>query len=207
MPLLIIGAGGFAREALWLLEDAGRSHQVAGVVSPQLNEAFETFQWFSSDDAALSAFPSGTGFVVAIGNAQLRRKLLEKYVTHGWEPVTLIHPAASISRKAQIGIGSIICAGARVSTDTELGIGCVVNLNACIGHDSRLGNFCTLHPGSVVNGACSLGHFSELGTNAAVLPGVCVGESTIVGMGAMVIRDLPDAVVAAGVPAKIIRKL
>lgn len=205
-PILILGAGGFAREVLWLLEDLGLGNRVAGFVSDHTSLAIGSLKCFASDEEALLMFPRGTSFVAAVGDGMLRKTLFEKYFSRGWNPLTIVHPSASVSPRATIEKGSIICAGARVSSDTELGSGCVVNLNACIGHDSMLGDFCTLHPGSVVNGSCSMGTLSELGTNAALHPGVNIGESTIIGMGAMVIRDLPGGVVAVGTPAKIIRQ-
>ena len=46
-----------------------------------------------------------------------------------------------------------------------------------------------------------------LGGGAIVCPGVSIGENTVVGAGAVVTRDLPGGVVAAGVPARVIREL
>lgn len=51
----------------------------------------------------------------------------------------------------------------------------------------------------------SIGDGSWLGTNAVVLPGVTIGRHVAVGAGSVVTTDLPDGVVAAGVPARIIR--
>ena len=46
-----------------------------------------------------------------------------------------------------------------------------------------------------------------LGGGAIVCPGVTIGADTVVGAGAVVTRDLPPGVVAAGVPARVIREL
>jgi maltose O-acetyltransferase len=46
-----------------------------------------------------------------------------------------------------------------------------------------------------------------LGGGAIVCPGVSIGEDTVVGAGAVVTQDLPPGVVAAGVPARVIREL
>ena len=45
-----------------------------------------------------------------------------------------------------------------------------------------------------------------LGGGVIVCPGVTIGEDTVVGAGAVVTRDLPAGVVAAGVPARVIRE-
>jgi maltose O-acetyltransferase len=46
-----------------------------------------------------------------------------------------------------------------------------------------------------------------LGGGAIVCPGVSIGENTVVGAGAVVTRDLPVGVVAAGVPARVLREI
>ena len=46
-----------------------------------------------------------------------------------------------------------------------------------------------------------------LGARVTVLPGVTIGAGTVVGAGAVVVRDLPANVLAAGIPAKVIREL
>ena len=48
---------------------------------------------------------------------------------------------------------------------------------------------------------------SLIGVGAAVLPRVTIGNETVVGAGAIVARDLPDSVVASGVPARIRRSV
>ena len=45
-----------------------------------------------------------------------------------------------------------------------------------------------------------------LGTHVVVLPGVTIGDGAIVGAGAVVTKDIPCYSIAAGVPAKVIRK-
>ena len=46
-----------------------------------------------------------------------------------------------------------------------------------------------------------------LGGGAIVCPGVTIGKDTVVGAGAVVTRDLPAGVVAAGVPARVLREI
>ena len=46
-----------------------------------------------------------------------------------------------------------------------------------------------------------------IGANATILPGVTIGENSIVAAGAVVTKDVPDNVVVAGVPAKIVKTI
>lgn len=46
-----------------------------------------------------------------------------------------------------------------------------------------------------------------IGANATILPGVTIGENTIIAAGAVVSKDVPDNVIAGGIPAKIIKTI
>ena len=46
-----------------------------------------------------------------------------------------------------------------------------------------------------------------LGSGVIVCPGVTIGENTVVGVGAVVTRDLPGGVVAVGIPARVQREI
>ena len=48
---------------------------------------------------------------------------------------------------------------------------------------------------------------AKIGANATILPGVVIGENALVGAGAVVVKDVPDGVVVAGNPARIIRQI
>jgi acetyltransferase-like isoleucine patch superfamily enzyme len=52
----------------------------------------------------------------------------------------------------------------------------------------------------------SIGKNSWLGANVVVLPGVRIGQDCIIGAGAVVTRDVPDGLIAAGVPAEEVSK-
>jgi maltose O-acetyltransferase len=53
----------------------------------------------------------------------------------------------------------------------------------------------------------TIGHNVWLGGGVIVCPGVTIGEDTVVGAGAVVVKDLPARVVAVGNPARVIRHL
>lgn len=49
-----------------------------------------------------------------------------------------------------------------------------------------------------------VGENSFVGANSIIMPGVHIGKSCVIGAGSVVTKDIPDGVVAAGVPAKVI---
>ena len=62
---------------------------------------------------------------VAIGNANNRKKLMERYSNRHFP--TLIHPSAVIANSVVIGEGSVIMAGAVINPCANIGQGCIVN--------------------------------------------------------------------------------
>lgn len=62
------------------------------------------------------------------------------------------------------------------------------------------------------NGACfakkvKIGNNVWVGANVCINQGVTIGANTIIGSGSVVTKDIPDNVVAAGVPCRVIRKI
>ncbi|MNW56364.1 putative acetyltransferase EpsM [compost metagenome] len=56
-------------------------------------------------------------------------------------------------------------------------------------------------------GGVSVGSCAHVGIGVSLIPQIVVGGHTVVGAGACVVRDLPDYVVAVGIPAKVIKKI
>ena len=46
-----------------------------------------------------------------------------------------------------------------------------------------------------------------IGSNTTILPGITIGNNVVIGASSVVTKNIPDNVVAAGIPARIIRSL
>ena len=74
----------------------------------------------------------------------------------------------------------------------------------------QIGSHCSIYSVSTIDnkeGKVILKKNCKIGSHSVVMPGVSVGENSVVGACSFVNRDIPDNVVAAGVPAKVIRKI
>lgn len=89
-------------------------------------------------------------FIVAIGNPATRREFQEKYQSHGWIPIVLVHPSAYVAEDVRIGAGSVICANAVVETGSVIGVGGIVDIGVSIDHDCVIGDYCHLKAGSIL---------------------------------------------------------
>lgn len=142
------------------------------------------------------------GIIVAIGNNNVRCEKFQELSQAGARLVTLIHPAATVSRHSLIGLGSVVMAGAIVNASSAIGDGVILNTACSVDHDCSLGQFVHISPGAHLAGNVQIGDCSWVGIGATVRQGIKVGSQTVIGSGAAVVHDLPDGVTAVGVPAK-----
>lgn len=145
------------------------------------------------------------GVVVAIGNNRIRHARLLELRAAGACLVTLVHPAAIVSRYAAIGQGAVVFAGAVVNAEACIGQGAILNTGCSIDHDCVLGDAVHISPGARLAGGVQLGDLSWIGIGASVRQLVRIGERVMVGAGSAVVSDIPNDVTVAGVPAKRMR--
>ena len=147
------------------------------------------------------------GVALGVGDNFVRRGLGEKCMQWGVELITAVHPTAVVSRSARVGSGTVVMAQAAINADARIGRGVIVNTLSVIEHDVEIGDFASVSPNASMGGASRLGPLSHLCLGASAIPGVNIGSGAIVGAGAVVVRNIPDGVVAFGVPARIRRTL
>lgn len=119
--------------------------------------------------------------------------------------VTFVSPAASLPRGTGVGPGSILLAGVVVTADVVIGRHVVIMPNATLTHDNIVGDFVTIAAGVSLGGGVVLEAASYVGMNASIRQRVRVGRGATVGMGAAVLRDVPDGETWGGVPARALR--
>jgi len=200
-PLLIFAAGGHAKVVcdIALL----RGWDVAAFVTPA-PAGGEFFGRPILGEAAVLAGPPGNA-AIALGDCALRAALCEKLLAAGWKLPTLVHPSAVIAADAALGEGAVVAAGAILNPGVVVGRGCIVNTAAAIDHDCRLADFVHLCPGARLAGGVEVGEGAWIGIGATIVQNVRVGRRVTLGAGAVLLNDLPDGVVAYGVPAKVRR--
>jgi sugar O-acyltransferase (sialic acid O-acetyltransferase NeuD family) len=141
---------------------------------------------------------------VAVGDNGDRRQIQKELAHLGFESVCVVDPTAIVLSEVAIGRGTLVLDHSHVGVGSSLGEGCLVSVGTVVGHDCSLGDYVHLTPGVLLGGHVRVGEESFVGLGASVLPGVTVGQRVTVGAGTVVIRDLPDDVVVAGVPARIL---
>ena len=143
---------------------------------------------------------------LGVGDNASRHWIAESCAYWGAEILTVAHPRAAVSRVARVGRGSVVMANAAVNVDAVVGDGVIVNSGAVVEHDVEVGEYAHVAPNAAMGGGSSLGAFSHLGIGASVLACVHIGAHSVVGAGGVVVKNLPDEVVAIGIPARIHRQ-
>ena len=73
----------------------------------------------------------------------------------------------------------------------------------------QIGSHCSIYSISTIDnkkGRITLKKNCKVGSHSVVMPGVTIGKNTVVGAFSFVNKDIPDNVVAGGVPAKVIKQ-
>lgn len=205
--IVIVGAGGHGR----VVADAVMDLQSANVcflddLYPGLTQV-DGHSVIGSADALRQrdAWGDDDGFVVAIGSAQKRLALVEQVRVSGLRLVSVVHPRATVSRKAELGAGSMILAGACVNIGARLGLGVIVNTGATVDHDCILEDGVHICPGAHLGGDVRVGRASWVGIGASVKHGVQIGRDVLIGAGAAVVSNIESGAKAVGVPARVVR--
>ena len=120
--------------------------------------------------------------------------------------LTIIDPTAVVPDDyCKIGSGSLICPLAQLSADTTLGKNCILLPNSFVGHDTILEDYVSIANNACIGANNRVGYGSHVGTNASTREKISIGKYSVLGMGSVVIKDVPDGGVVVGNPGKILR--
>ena len=193
----IYGVGGHGKVVAQIARSTGFSDIIW--IDDAAEEAL-TFKQF------LQRYPQ-TPAALGIGTNAAREAVFAKMEAAGLTPMTLVDPSAIVAEDAVLGAGCVVMPKAVINTEARIGKGAIVNTAAVIEHECRLDNFVHVSPAAALAGAVEVGTRTHIGIGSSVIQCLHIGADCIVAAGAAVTADLPDSVLAAGVPACIKKEL
>ena len=209
--LIIFGASGFGREVAWLVERINEKKPTWNMLgffddNDEIQENAINGYPVLGKAAESSKYPDAY-FVCAVGASKVRKKIVEtlKKSNPGVKFATLIDPSVEMSKLVKIGDGTIICAHTILTVNIEVGKHVIMYLDCTVGHDAVISDYVTMYPSVNVSGMTNISSCVELGTGTQIIQGKCIGENSIVGAGAVVVKDIPSNCTAVGSPAKPIK--
>lgn len=143
---------------------------------------------------------------VSIGDNSIRQGVCQLLSLNNSTFARVVHPAATLSALATVGVGSFVAAGARINALASIGQHVIINTGAIVEHECQIGDYAHVAPGAVLAGNVHVGEGSFIGAGAVVKQGVQIGQAAVVGAGAVVLKDVPEGEVWVGNPAKRLKK-
>lgn len=202
----IYGAGGFGLETLEIC--------LAAMSAGQVPKRSLRFIVDGSSEKEVLGFPvveladcqKGALVTIAVGEPVARTKLAEKAVAAGLRLTSVIAPSAVISPSATIEEGVIVAPLCSVQGRAFIGRNVAVNTMAIVGHDVHVAEDAVISSMVNLGGAVKVGQRAYVGMGSIVREKLTIGADSIVSMGSVVHRDVPEAVIAMGDPARVIRR-
>ncbi|WP_330300146.1 NeuD/PglB/VioB family sugar acetyltransferase [Streptomyces sp. NBC_00503] len=217
--LLVVGAGGFAREAAQAVRDAAAADLAAGRVprwrlaghlddNPALHgQDVDGVEVLGGCDLVHSR--PAARVVVCVGSPRdyaVRARLVRRLALPETRYATVVHPTASVSGSSELGAGSVLLAHCVLTAAVRVGAHVAVMPHAVLTHDDTVGDFATLASGVRLGGGVRLGRGAYVGAGALVREYTTVGAWSLTGMGSTVLADVPPGEVWAGSPARRLRE-
>lgn len=211
--LLIVGAGGFAREtaqAVAAINAVRPTWRLLGFLDddPLLHGRRVDGVPVIGGTDLVQSLPD-TRLVVCVGNPRSidsRERVVRRLDVGSARYATIVHPTASVAGNCRVGVGSVLLAQAVLTAAVTVGSHVAVMPHAVLTHDVSVADFATVASGVRFGGGVRVGRGAYLGAGALLREQVTVGAGALVGMGSVVLRDVPAAQVWVGNPAQFLRE-
>lgn len=141
-------------------------------------------------------------FIVAIGDGEMRKQIMDELATLGATFATLVHPSAILGSRVEIGEGTVVMPGAIINAESKIGKGCIINTASSVDHNCQLGDYVHVAVGAHLCGMVTVGDMTWIGAGATVINGIHVCGDCVIGAGAVVVKNIKEAGTYIGVPSK-----
>ena len=211
VPLLgLYGAGAFGRECLPLARHAATRLLTAGAQIVFVEQETHANHVANIPVWSHRRFLDHAGlryFSIAIADSRVRARLAGDCIESGAAPLSLVSDLALQYADASIGTGIVQCPFSTISSEAKIGRFVHMNFGVYVAHDCVIGDFVTFAPAAQCLGRVHIGEHAFVGAGAVIHQGTReqphrIGANAIIGMGAMVLEDVPDGITVVGNPAR-----
>ena len=193
--IVVIGAGGHAQSCIDVIEAQGK-FKIMGLIGTEyeVGKEFSGYSVIGTDEDLPFLASKITNAIIGLGQIEtsdIRRKLFLNLKQYGFNLPVIISPKADVSKRAQIGSGTIVMHHALVSAGVKIGENCIINSKSNIEHNSIIESHSHISTGAILNGNCLVGSGSFIGSGSVVKQGCSIGINSIIGMLTSVRNDIP----------------
>lgn len=203
--LVIIGAGGFAREMYDLANACyadEENFRIKGFLSdgPSAIESMGYPAVLSKVDEY--QIEENDVFFCAIGNLKDRKKTVEIILSKGGVFINLIHPTAIVSPSVKLGVGVGIKSFCVLASDVMIEDFTFLQSSVIMGHDVHIGRFCQVNSFSFFAGYVRVHDLVSVNAGVRIIQNIIIEEESVVGIGSVVLRRVKKGTTVFGNPAK-----
>jgi sugar O-acyltransferase (sialic acid O-acetyltransferase NeuD family) len=196
--MIIYGASGHGKVIAEILEQNG----VAELDFVDDNPSGDTFLNYPlHHTSGLDRLPNQE-VIIAVGNNRIRKAIAGKL---SCDFSIAKHPSAQISKRSEIGSGTVIMAGVSINSESRIGKHVILNTNCSIDHDCVIADFVHVSPNVALAGKVMVGEGAHIGIGSSIIQGINIGRYATIGAGSAIVEDVPDYAVVVGVPGRIIK--
>lgn len=203
MNLLIYGAGGLGREVAELAKIISKWDEIFFIDdylnSGTLVNGIKTFKY---DEFKQNFDVTNIEAIIGVGEPVSRKALYNKLISDNVKMATMIHPTVHISETNKIGKGVIVQAYSQITVNVVIEENVLIQDKVSIGHDTHIKSHSVISGGAMIAGHVSVGDSCYIAMGVPVIQNSKIGSNSIIGLGSVVIRDIPDNVIALGNPAR-----
>ncbi|WP_127360102.1 acetyltransferase [Actinacidiphila soli] len=207
--LLIVGAGGFARETAQAVRDAGAWSLLGHLDDNAGLHGTEVDGVPVLGGCDLVHDIPRAQVVICVGNPRdyaARARLVRRLDLPQDRYATVIHPTAAVSATSEVGPGSVLLAHCDLTAAVRVGAHVAVMPQVVLTHDDVVEDFATIASGARLGGGARLEQGAYMGSGALLREGTAVGAWSLIGMGSTVLGDVPPGEIWAGSPARRLRE-
>lgn len=204
---VIVGAGTYGQVYAEYLRE---SYDILGYVDDNLeihNTSINGIQVLGDFKFLLETIQKDVRVFIPIGNTKVRSKLIKAAREKGFDTPNYIHSTADIHSSVKIGeYGVYILQGTIIMPLSIIENNVMISAGTVISHHSTIKKGTFISFGVNIGASLTLEERTYIGIGATVMTGVkTVGTGSLIGAGAVIIKDVPDYAVVVGNPGKIIK--
>lgn len=206
----VYGASGFGREVVPLVKE-----QYPNAILCFIDDSISTERLNGLDVYGFEAFlalpNSSKAVVLAIADSKVREKLATRCESNGLAFAQIEASSAIILDEVELGEGAILTHFTHLTSNIKIGKQFHANIYSYVAHDCVIGDYVTFAPSVKCNGNVHIEDHAYIGTGAILRQGtpdkpLRIGKGAVVGMGAVVTKDVPEGVTVVGNPARILER-
>ncbi len=201
--ILILGAGGFAKEVHHLIRQI-EGYNILGFIheKPRSTITFDHKEYTVFNEKEALEFSNDTCIAIGIGDPLITKNGIQPFLDKFQFP-NLVHPTVIADWGNIItGIGNIFTAKVMLTTNITIGSFNVFNLSCTVGHDTIIGDFNVLNPRVNISGGVEIGNDIFIGSNATILQYIKIEDNAVIGASSFVNKHVGKNITVAGVPAR-----